>query len=801
MFRFYHISYRESALVTAFLFILVVSSFATISPIISTRVAYDSAVYAKISSSLLGVINAHSEETVNVLITTSSSDYSRVIEDVNRLGGTVTSQFRIAKGLAATIPADKVLELAENEDILKIELDVKRELASLPTFKELDEVLSNPTVLESEEYRTLTISPSQISSVAPYCYWNPQITQATEVWAEGYWGQNSLVVIIDTGIWTGHFMFAGTNIIGGIDMSDDVGDPTYEGWDNPYNHFHGSHVAGILASTGGIIVPEDDPLALAIERYTGVPLPSGDSFGFPDTKVIWLLGIAPAASLYIIKVFDHTGGGVPESMIIEAIEHAIELKESGQYDVDVISMSLGGPTLYDGRDLEDQTVDYATSIGITVVAAAGNEGPASMTVGSPGSANTAITVAAAADPVHTRVYWDYYYDWPGIGYYLYKTDDIQIYAFSSRGPTSDGRLKPIISATGISVLSAYPTGGTQYIAWASGTSMATPAVSGAVALLNDFAEGNGLPASPQDYKQALINGAIWLEGYNEYDQGAGYLNVYNSLEALKADESLGDKPPKLPKRAWLEDISNIPLVGYGTYTARIKKLPPGYKKEFIFKLTVYSGSVELEITNVHLGKENPLGMNSFEVYIHSAKRTMYDYYIDSANVFGDSYVYIDDFTTYWEGEIYPYSASSEQLEPGYMKIVIENDWTSYDDLSCRIKITVKPRESPSGLTGTFLTSGKIGEGESTDWIDIPVPEGTTKAVLKLHWIYNWAAYPTNDLDLIVVWDEGLNVDGATLNSPEMVVLENPTSIQVLISGYTVYTKWDYYILIVYFISE
>lgn len=72
------------------------------------------------------------------------------------------------------------------------------------------------------------------------------------------------------------------------------------------------------------------------------------------------------------------------------------------YDVDVISMSLGGSTLFDGRDLEDTVVDYATSVGITVVAAAGNEGPASMTIGTPGSAESAITVAAAAHSVNTR---------------------------------------------------------------------------------------------------------------------------------------------------------------------------------------------------------------------------------------------------------------------------------------------------------------------------------------------------------------------------------------------------------------
>ena len=802
MFGSLFVSIKRNYTITIILIpLLIISTFTFAIPTASTGTMTAITASAKISSTLMQMINTHGNEPLNVLITTLTKDYSSVIADIKRLGGTVTRTFKYASGLAASVPADKILSLAENENILKIEFDTTREIAAMPKAEELDRLLYEPTVLDAENYHTVYLSSNEIESVSPYCYWNPDATEANKVWEEGYMGENSLVVIIDTGIWTGHFMFAGTNIVGGIDMSADVGDPVYEGWDNPYNHFHGSHVAGILASTGGIIVPENDSLALAIERYTGKPLPPGDPYGYPNTKVIWLLGVAPGASLYIIKIFDHTGAGVPESLVIAAIEYAISLKESGLYDVDVISMSLGGGTLYDGRDLEDQTVDYATSVGITVVAAAGNEGPASMTVASPGSAHTAITVAAACDPVHTRVFWDYYYDWPGIGYYLYKTNDTQIYAFSSRGPTSDGRLKPTISATGIFVLSAYPTGGTQDIAWASGTSMATPAVSGVVALLNDYAEANGLPASPEDYKQALTGGAVWLDGYTKYDQGAGYVNAYNALEVLKEDESLGDVAPPLPRWAWLENIRNIPLIGVGTYTTTIENLPPGHKKEFIFELTFYSGSVELEITNVYLGEEDPLGMNSFEVYIQSAKRTVYDYYIDSANVFNDSYVYIDDFTTYWEGEIYPYYATSHVLEPGYMKIVVENDWTSYDNLSCQIKIKVRPRTLPENLTGIYVKYGILRPGKPTDWINVQVPEGTTKAIIKLYWAYSWAAYPTNDIDLYVNWDEGLNFDGATWNSPEMVVLESPTFLEVMIDPYTMYTRFDVYWLVIYFVGE
>jgi len=733
--------------------------------------------FTKISHTLVNLIENQGNVPVNVLITTTTKDYTNIVTDIQRLGGQVRTQFQYIEALAASIQSDKILTLVENENIVKIYFDETRSLAgAISRVPELDPKPETASAF-LEGYETVTLTPETIGSVEPNNYWNPVAMGAEPVWAAtGDRGQDSLVVIIDTGLWAGHGLFGGTSIIGGVDLSPDVGGP-YEGWSSPENHWHGTHVAGIVASTGGIIVPEDDLLVKSIEYHTGMTLPSGD----PGYKVIWLLGMAPAADLYAIKVFSHTGAGVSESYILAAMEYALDLKLVGGYDVDVISMSLGGPNLFDGRDVEDQLVDYITSHGITIVAAAGNDGPAQMTVGSPGSANTAITVGAAATQVQTRVFWDVAeYGILGIGDSLFTSETPQIYAFSSRGPTSDGRLKPTLSATGIFVMSAVPPQG---IAWASGTSMACPAVSGAVALLNTYAEAFIPGATPEDYKQALQNGAVWLEGYNEYDQGAGFLNAYNALVELVNDPSIGDVAKPLRKYGWLKNIMNIPIVGFGTYETEIIDLPPGHKKDFVFKATYWTGSIELEITNVELG-DDPLGMNSFEVYIQSAKRTMYDYFIDSANV--------------WEDASFLITEEFAPIEPGYVKIVIENDWTSYDAISADIKITVKPNKPPK--VG-FFEKGQIAEGEWTDWIHIEVPDGTERAIIQLKWSWNWARYPTNDLDLFVQWFDGtdwLMSDGATLNSPEQVILENPVDIYVSINAYAQYTFKEIYYIYVFF---
>jgi len=517
-------------------------------------------------------------------------------------------------------------------------------------------------------------------------------------------------------------------------------------------------------------------------------------------KTIWLLGMAPASSLYVVKVFDHTGGSIPEWMVLAGMEHALDLKLVEGVDVDIISMSLGGATIFDGRDVEDQLVDIITANGITLVAAAGNDGPASMTVGSPGSAHTAITAGAAANPVNTRVYWDNVYGALGIGYYLFTSDDPQIYAFSSRGPTSDGRLKPTISATGMMVLSAYIPAGPFGLAFASGTSMATPAVSGGIALLNAFSEMHELGASPEDYRQAITSSAIWLKGYTEYDQGAGYLYVEDALGKLEKDKSYGDVAAPLPKKARLIDITNIPIVGKGVYETSIKKLAPGLNKEFIFEITEATDSIKLDLTNVWLNPDEDLGLNSFEVYIQGAKRTTYGYYIESANVWGDASFCITDDETTWSGPVtgvYTHGIYTRVIEPGYMKIVIENDFTSYEVISCDIKITVTAAKGKAPRPDVTI-SGSLAQGEWTGWMPIAVPPGTEKAIIELWWDNDWSKYPTSDMDMIIYWDMEYNIAGATLSSPERVVLKDPTILYLYVEAYLIFGNTERFEVRIYF---
>jgi len=742
---------------------------------------------------------ANAGESVNLIIQTLSKDYSAVVSQINHLGGRVGQLFKYVNALSASVPANKVIELSANSQIDKIYYDAPRELTvDRGAHMDLMRGARVPTVAEADGIEAIELTPELLDSIGTENAWNSIAMGAQPIWPVTSAGAGSLVAIIDSGLWTGNMFFTYTSIIGGIDLSGDVGDPTYEGWDNQNNYFHGGHVAGIIAANIALAISPTSSVytyVLAVEAYAGVVFPVVDG-----RKIMPVPGMAPLADLYIIKVFSHTGAGVPTSTVMAGMEHALDLKIVEGVDVDIINLSLGGPNLFDGRDPESQLVDLITSYGITVAASAGNNGPATMTAGaSPGGANTAIASGAADHPVNTRAFYDYAYNWPGLGYLLYVSNDIQIDALTSRGPTADGRVKPDVTATGVFVLSAYtawPTG----LAWASGTSAASPATAGAVALLNSWAEMYGIPASPEDYKQAITGGAVWLPGWTQYDQGAGYLNAANSLAVLMADPSYGDVAAPLPPPPPLTDISNIPIVGSGIYTTTFSDLAPGWKMEYIFKALPTTNQIKVTISGLDLGYD-PLGMNALTVHIESAKRTMNGYYVHYSYVVGNAWFMVTDGTTNWKGAVigglgdYDEYTRLTKIEPGYVKVVIENDWMSYDLASAtvQIKVTEKPLPTPD-----LYLSGTIHDGEYIGWLAVPLSGTPKEATLELLWDHDWSMFPTNDLDLIVYWDEGYNYDGGTLNSPERVKLENPTYIHVLLHGYTVFTGTDNFTLKIYF---
>ncbi|MER5336815.1 S8 family serine peptidase [Micromonospora sp. NPDC002717] len=225
---------------------------------------------------------------------------------------------------------------------------------------------------------------------------------------------------------------------------------------------HGTHVASTIVGTGAA---------------------SGGSYQ----------GVAPGADLIVGKVLNNAGSGL-DSWVLAGMQWAAE---SG---ADIVSMSLSDPTLSDGTDPMAVAVDtLSAQYGTLFVIAAGNNGPQS--IGTPSSAPSALTVGAVD-----------------------KQD--RLASFSSTGPlVRSGALKPDITAPGVSITAARSqqmTTGTGPYRTISGTSMATPHVSGAAAILAQRRPD----WSGTQLKEALMSSAKGLAAeYNPYQVGAGRVDV------------------------------------------------------------------------------------------------------------------------------------------------------------------------------------------------------------------------------------------------------------------------------------
>jgi subtilisin family serine protease len=233
---------------------------------------------------------------------------------------------------------------------------------------------------------------------------------------------------------------------------------------------HGTHVASIIGGSG----------AASDGRYRGV---------------------APGVRLLDAKVCT-SDDGCPDDAILAGMEWA-----AAQHRASVVNMSLGQ---WDtpGVDLVEQAVnDLSARYGTLFVIAAGNSGPSAGSIDSPASADAALAVGAVD-----------------------RQD--QIAGFSSRGPRSgDGGLKPDVTAPGVQIVAARAAGtllgdpvGEEYVAL-SGTSMATPHVSGAAAILR---QQHPLWTGDQ-LKAALMGSALPSAGASAFDQGAGRVDLARAI--------------------------------------------------------------------------------------------------------------------------------------------------------------------------------------------------------------------------------------------------------------------------------
>ncbi|MGH4028080.1 S8 family serine peptidase [Actinomycetota bacterium Odt1-20B] len=279
-----------------------------------------------------------------------------------------------------------------------------------------------------------------------------------KAWQAGLTGKGVKVAVLDTGVDVSH-----------PDLKDRVGETKsfIPGQDVADRHGHGTHVTSTVGGSGAASDGKEK-------------------------------GVAPGATLAVGKVLDDSGNG-SESEIIAGMEWAAK-----DVRAKVVSMSLGSREPSDGADPMAAAVNsLSKETGALFVVAAGNSGAPS-SIGSPGAADAALTVAAvdsgdrAAD-------------------------------FSSQGPRiGDQALKPDLSAPGVDILAARSqlTGGEGYYTSMSGTSMATPHIAGAAALLAE----RHPDWSGARLKDALLSSSTQLDA-SAYVVGAGRVSAGDAVDA------------------------------------------------------------------------------------------------------------------------------------------------------------------------------------------------------------------------------------------------------------------------------
>ncbi|WP_336213448.1 S8 family serine peptidase [Nonomuraea sp. LPB2021202275-12-8] len=285
---------------------------------------------------------------------------------------------------------------------------------------------------------------------------------APAAWERGFDGKGTKVAVLDTGIDAAHPDFAG-KIVASENFSSSPGITDRQG--------HGTHVASTIAGSGSA---------------------SGGAYK----------GVAPGASLLVGKVLADNGNG-DWSWAIAGMEWAAE------QGADVVNMSLGS-CCGNGTDPMSQALDELTKKhGTLFVTAAGNAGDA-LTVSIPAAAEQALAVGAVD-----------------------KTTGTTLADFSSRGPRlDDAAVKPNIVAPGVDIVAARsadstarPIPGNDRYTANSGTSMATPHVAGAAAILAQ----QHPDWDADELRDALVSTAERHAEHNWFEQGGGRVNVTRAV--------------------------------------------------------------------------------------------------------------------------------------------------------------------------------------------------------------------------------------------------------------------------------
>jgi subtilisin family serine protease len=707
---------------------------------------------------------------------------------ISELGGSISREYKSINAIAVVLPENTANGLTKTAGVVSVSKD---SLIALP--KPTHEVS-----ISKSAANTQTLSRAQLKTIMqqqPQNYsFNNVMTGATQLHEQEIFGDGVIVAIIDSGTANNPAVVPAIdgNVIGGENFVELPDEPSAT---STLNDSHGTWVAGMIASHIGVVVPDDDVLVQSISQHAPdslVPLSNGES-------LIPMVGSAPGASLYAMKVFPADGGDTPSSIVAAALDRVLTLKRnfnngvpstpvSGDgsednpyvYDslnIQVVNLSLGGATLFAGRELEDLLVLELLKEGVTVVSSAGNEGFAAFTGGSPGTSVASLTVGATMTAQHERILRDLQYGL-GAGELFRPTDTLQTAFFSSRGPTADGRYGLQIMANGFA---AFTQGADGAIVFVSGTSFSAPTVSGTAALLWQAAP----EMSAAQIRDALIQSAdatvLGNPSDSRIDRGEGFTNVvsaYNAAITGNVAYSLPELPDVGRKPSEVEE--NIEAIGIEVIELEHKKfrreitLLPGEVAHFFIETSLQTDQLSVEIDRVTPElppeQQNAFFGDGLLLNIVDAPTSINALLVDE-RLLEDS------------------AFTLERPQIGIIRVALLGDWTNAGAVSARITLREKQRK----LHRPYA-SGKLAD-EEIDSFNLDIDESIKQLNFELAWNGDWGHYPTHDIDLLVFDPDGVPYfEGATLDSPERLSIDNPPTGRwtLLVTGYEMHGYEDRY---------
>ncbi|ARQ70654.1 S8 family serine peptidase [Streptomyces marincola] len=292
---------------------------------------------------------------------------------------------------------------------------------------------------------------------------------------------------------------------------------------------HGTHVAGITAANG---------------LFGGA-----------------MDGAAPGAQVVSSRacVF---GGGCTYTALFEGMIDLVVNR-----DVDLVNVSIGGlPALNDGNNARAHLyTELIDTYDVQLFISAGNDGPGTNTVGDPSVADKVVSVGASI----SRETWAANY---GSG----VRTRYAMLPFSSAGPRDDGGFKPTVTGPGASINTiptwqpgnpvaeagyALPPG----YGMLQGTSMSSPQVAGAAALLLSAAGQRGIDLSAADLRTALTSSADPISGVQAHEQGAGLVDVEGAWRLITRGATAHEYAVRAPVDHDMAEYLAEPGFGTGVY--------------------------------------------------------------------------------------------------------------------------------------------------------------------------------------------------------------------------------------------